>query len=242
MRHRTFALAAGLTAVCTVWSAAGVASAAPPPPISSNEQAGVAAFGAQFRYVQSTSSLRNPAQYASYFHLYRYSLQLRSPAQVLQFYVGTNTGSRTYRACAKIYNPSTHTLTRDLGCGGSFPAGDTVTESISYNPDTHMVSFRARDSAGATVHVSFADTAQSFRQARIGIELGPNPWSSPSLTRSPSVLELGRFTNCTLTSYSGHTDGFISWWDYNGIWLKNGFLGKAGLFGPTGRIVVANYF
>lgn len=178
--------------------------------------------------VSTTSYLRNPTQYASYFHLYRYSLQLRSKAQVLQFYVGTSTGSRTYRGCAKVYNASTHALARNLGCGGSFPAGNTVTKSISYSPDSHLVFFRARDTAGTKVHIRFADTAQSFRQARIGIELGPNPWSSPSLTRSPTVLKLGRFTNCTLTSYSGHTDGFISWWDYKDIWLKNGGLGKAG--------------
>lgn len=227
MQRRFSILVAGLLAVGTVLGTASAASAIPREhfnplgaTFTSNEQVGHSATNAQFRLVKATNFLRNPTQYAALIPQINYSVQLRSSGRVVQLFIGASTGSTTYAAVARVYNASTHALMSNTLLG-LYLAGDTVQESLSYDPSTGFVTF-ATTSISPGIPVSFTTQvfvgSQSFGDARVGTEFGPDPWTAPVPSNCPlTATNAGGYSGVVLTTYSGSSAGFYSWWAHHRI-------------------------
>jgi hypothetical protein len=195
-----FATAGALSAV-----AAGGASAATAPGIGSPEQAGFAASGAQFRYVQTVVTLPNAANFASEIGGFGISVQLWSSHQVAVLGISNSTTSGNYSAAVAMFDPTQPNRnvypnglicsTAGSGsqlCAGtpadwtdgsvSFAPGDTVIISAFYNQATGGTLFLVKDPAASeSLSYTFASgTGISWRQARVGAEFGCSPWASCS--------------------------------------------------------------
>ena len=212
------------------------ASAGTSPAVFSTEQAGYAVTHAHFQEVNGTVFLRNPAGFISAFATDAgpgLSVQLWGN-DVLSAGVSTYNGAPStapYDAAFVVFNASTHAEigsclagnpagtggvtcnTSVTGEPGAFPAGASITEKITYNRVTGVVSF----SIGAGTNVlsgTFTDTGDSFGQARVGGELASTPWAVPSgYTPPASDTELARIGPVTLVSNTGHRAGLTnSYW------------------------------
>ena len=204
----------------------------------SPEQAGYTATGAQFKEVDASVFLRQPGQYSGEVGQYSHSVQLWSSGLVAVVGVRASTSGSSYTPYATIYDRSTHQVIASnpnaefcfpegLGCSTtiqSFPAGDTVTLTIGYEPKEGGLQFFADDQEPVPPgeqdtgsFISFAPdtpgTGVSFTQARVGTEFGSDPWTAPSSYTPPaSFMKAAAFIDVALTTYNGRTSTLWSWW------------------------------
>ena len=225
---------------CAIAAAAlagsGAASASTGTHYASAEQVGYAATGAQFDLVRASLYLRNPAQYAGEVGQYSHSVQLWSSGLVAVLGLSASTSGSGYTPYAKIFNASSHQLLasdpnaywcdQSDNCGptiGTFPAGDTAEFLLTYDRQTGGIELLALDgSEGQTSFVAnyTAGTGESFTQARLGTELGPDPWTAPSSYKHPAAwTKLAVYNNVQLQTYNGKTPTLASWFVHHKIFM-----------------------
>jgi hypothetical protein len=222
-----------------VLAGAGAAGASTGTRYASAEQVGYAATGAQFRLVQASVYLRNPAQYAGAVGQYSQTVQLRSSGLLAVAGVSASTSGSSYTPYAKIYDATTHQLlASDPGAQwcdeanpdcvstiGSFPAGDTMQLSVWYDPKRGGLGLSARDDAsGSGVGVFLADytagAGESFNQARVGTEFGPDPWTAPSSFTHPAAwTKIAAWNWAELYTYNGKRSTLASWFVHHKIFM-----------------------
>jgi hypothetical protein len=211
------------------------ASAATGATFYSQEQAGYAATGAQFRFVQASLTLPDASQFASEVPGYGLSLQLWSQARVLVLGLSDSTSTSPYSPAFAVYDPATKNLICSSAatspCPGTpkswtdgtanIPAGDQVTFSLYYNRSTGTDQVSVFDnSTGSGSRATFTTdfTGESYTQARLGAEFSAvSPWGPASVTAPSAETHLATFRNCLLTTYSGHRSGLSTWWTHHRI-------------------------
>ena len=216
-------------AATAVMISVGVAGAAVGSPFFSPEQAGFAATGAHFRFVQSTVTLPDASNFSSEVAGFGLSVHLWSNNRVVVLGVSNSTTSGPYSAAVAVYNRTTHALICSTAaptpCAGvpanwtdgtvNFPAGDVVTSSIFYDRAAGTTRFRVVDQTTmTTLTYTRSMSGQVWRQARVGAEFSPiSPWRMGFTFNPPAnVVRLATFRNCALTTTSGlHTSFFAPW-------------------------------
>lgn len=234
MRKIITIMAAGLAALaCAVTGGAASALAATGGRVITAEQAGYAVTGAQFRYAQQTIYLRNPANVAASLGGYGYSAQLWSSGYVIVLGVSASTSpASAYSPALAVFDPATHALICSTAAAGaqecpgtpaawttgavSYPAGDTITESLYYNRASGNVTATVHDlTAGHSSSATFdAGTAASFTAARLGAETGTDPWTAAPYTPPAAPVRLGAVSGVGVTTYSGHASSLASWFTH----------------------------
>lgn len=231
--------ASALGAAAAVLALAVPASASTGTTEISPEQAGYTATGAQFRSVTASVFLRNPAQYAGEVASFGDSVQLWSSGLVAVLGATASTSGSEYVPYVKIFDASSHQLVASdpaaswcdeddncLPAIGTFAAGDTVLFTVTYDPKAGFLNFSAIDRtypdwglvAGYTT-----GPGESFTQARIGTEFGPDPWTAPSSYKPPvNPAKIAVYTGVQLTSSSGHTATLSSWWVHHKLLANTG--------------------
>jgi hypothetical protein len=177
-------LAATASAVALVLATPGQAGAVTAPAVASPEQAGYAATGAQFRYVQASFTLPDAADFASEIGGLGLSVHLWSAHSVIVLGVSNSTTAGNYNAAAAVFNPVTKTTvcsTAGSGtglCSGvpadwtdgsvSFTPGDFLTESIYYNRTPGTTTFEVTDvtSGASLAYTRTAGKGIMWTQAR----------------------------------------------------------------------------
>jgi hypothetical protein len=239
--------AAGAIGASLVLAAALPAAAGTGPAVASPEQAGYAATGAQFRYVQESFTLPDASKFASEIGGFGLSVHLWSAHSVIVLGVSNSTIAGNYSAAAAVFNPATKALicsTAGSGpqlCSGtptnwtdgsvSFKPGDFLTESIFYNQRTGTTTFTVTDISAGGQTLTYTRTAGmgiSWTQARVGAEVGCTPWAGCApgpvpYTAPLNAVTLASISGIRLTTYSGHRSGLRSWWTHSKIeWTRNG--------------------
>lgn len=231
MKRRLAATAAAAAPLLAL-ALAVPASASTGPNVPSIEESGYQGHDAQFRFVEATVYLRDPAQYSASLAGYGLSVQLWSAGRVIVLGVsaGTNPPS-SYSPAVSVFDRVTHALVCSTAasppqqCPGtpvswangsvSFPAGRSVTESLFYDQRSGVVTATVLDvttglASAATYH---AGIGQSFKVARIGAEVGFTPWDDGGYIAPPAVVtKLAAFSGAALTTYSGSHSNLRSWW------------------------------
>lgn len=231
-------------------AAALPAGAVTGPTVASVQQAGFAATGAQFRYVQSSFMLPNAANFVSEIGGFGLSVHLWSAHSVVVLGVSNSTVDGNYNAAVAVFNPVTKTTvcsTAGSGtglCAGtptdwtdgsvSFAPGDFLTEAVFYNRAAGTTTFSVTDesSGQSLAYTRHAGTGISWNQARVGAEFGCTPWAGcpgpVPYTAPANSTRLASFSGIRLTTYSGHRSGLSSWWTHSKIeWTRNGLLSGA---------------
>ena len=211
MPGRIAALFAALSAAAAVsLAAAGPAGAVTAPAIGTPEEAGYAAWDAQFRYVQASVTLPDANDFASEIGHIAFSVQLRSRHFVADLSISRTAGPGDYRAAVGIFAPTAQdrdvypdgllcstAISTALRCAktpadwhnGSetFAPGDTVFLSISYDRSTHRTTFGVKDpDAGEVLSYTLPSVKGiSWKRARVGAEFGCSPWASCLKSSSP---------------------------------------------------------
>jgi hypothetical protein len=208
IRSRVATLLAALaTAGAFSFAAAPVAGAATVPAFGSPEQAGFAAGGAQFRYVQTAVTLPDAANFASEIGGFGISVQLWSSHSVAVLGISNSTVPGNYDAAVAMFDPTQPNLnvypnglvcsTAGSGpqlCPGtpadwtngsvSFAPGNTIFLSAFYDRTTGGTMFLVKDpEANEVLSYTFASgKGVSWVQARVGAEFGCSPFASCSGT------------------------------------------------------------
>lgn len=237
-RYGVKLMAVAGAAVTAVMISAGAAGAAAGPPIFSPEQAGYAATGAHFRYVQTTVTLPDASNFSSEVNGFGLSVQLWSGNRVVVLGVSNSTTPGPYSAAVAVYNRKTHALICSTAlpspCAGtpadwtnatdSFPAGDAVTSSIYYNQALGTVRFAVVDAtAMKTLTYTRFMFGQVWGQARVGAEFSAiSPWRKGFTFDPPSSRTLlAVFENCRVTTTSGLRTGFYAPWVRHKIYMTD---------------------
>jgi len=209
---RIAALFAALSAAAAVsLAAAGPAGAVTAPAIGTPEEAGYAAWGAQFRYVQASVTLPDANDFASEIGNLEFSVQLRSRHFVAVLGLSAIAEPGDYHAAVDVFDPAVQD--RDVYPNGlvcstaintaslcpktpadwhngsaKFAPGDTVFLSIFYDQSTHGTMFLVKDpTADVVLRYTLASAKGiSWKRARIGAEFGCSPWASCSESSSPT--------------------------------------------------------
>jgi hypothetical protein len=205
-------------------AAALPASASTGPRLTSQEQAGYAASGARFRFVETTFTLPDATKFASEVGGLGVSVQLISSENtwmVLSF--NTTTASGVYAASyANEFNAGQSIgASGALGANGWAKAGDSVTLSIYYDRagNDHLT---AIDNTTGEAHFrAVAIPATSYTHARLGAEFGATPSSVAPYTAPAAETHLVALTGIHLTTYSGHRSGLVSWWERQKVLMVN---------------------
>jgi len=206
-----------VAAAALTLTAVPAATAATGPPIYSGEQAGYAAYKAHFRFIEESFTLPDASAAADVVNSYRVSVQLWSRDFVAVLGVFDTTTRSPWHGRVAVFNPATHRLVHSDTASPGMAAGDVVTEHIYYNRTTGDLDFGLVDTTAGT---SFTDSfhvgpTEVFFQARAGAEFGPTPWSTRIAYAAPaSEMHLVTLRHARLTSYSGHRDGWSSWWTH----------------------------
>jgi hypothetical protein len=216
----------------------GAAGASTGPRYASAEQVGYAATGAQFKDVLGVVYLRNPAQYAGAAGQYSHSVQLWSSGYVVVAGVSASTSGSGYTPYAKVFDSSTHQLVASdpgakwcddhtFGCVrkiGSFTASEGLLMDVSYDPTRGFVYFRAADLDDELyMQASYqVGTGESFTQARIGTEFGPDPWTAPSSYTHPAQwTKIAAYSRVGVQTYNGKTSTLSSWFVHHKIFMSS---------------------
>ena len=233
-------LAAALTSAvvaAVVLAGSGVAGASTGTAEISPEQAGYTATGAQFRHISASVYLRNPTQYAGEVATFGHSVQLWSSGLVITVGLTASTAGSAYTPYATVYDRSTHQVIaanpNAQYCEPSgdcsfdprtFSSGSGWTLTINYLPEEGEVAmFEFADHHLYAFTSSYALTAQSFSQGRVGTEFGSSPWdaSYPHMTLASSV-RIATYHHVDLTSNSGHEATLWSWWVHHKLLANTG--------------------
>ena len=211
---RIAALLAALSAAAAIGlAAAGPASAVTAPPIGTSEQAGYAAWGAQFRYVHATVTLPDANDFASEIGNLAFSVQLRSRHFVAVLSLSSIAEPGDYRAAVNVFDPTApdrDVYPNGMVCSTAIPPvrtvplcpktpvdwhngsakfapGDTVFLSIFYDRSTHGTMFLVKDPAADVVLSYTLPSVKgiSWKRARVGAEFGCSPWASCDGSSSP---------------------------------------------------------
>jgi hypothetical protein len=237
MRSRVIvALVSVLATLGAALALAGPAAAATGPKYYSPEQAGYAATGARFQYVQTSVYLPKAARFASEVAGYGVSVQLRTPYRVVVLGVSNSTTAGNYNAAVAVYNKTKRSLICSTAGSGaqacphvgsrwtdgsvSFAPGDTVTLAIAYDRFSGVDHFYVDDeTTGVELFYSgyAPGTGQSYNQARAGAEFAASPWSGFTYTAPASETHLVTFRDSVLVTYRGGVAGFSSSWTHNKI-------------------------
>ena len=203
----------------------------------SPEQAGYAATGAQFRHISASVYLRSPAQYAGEVASFGHSVQLWSPGLVVTIGLTTSTSGSAYTPYATVYDRSTHQVLASNPnaqyCEPSgdcfadrpftYPSGSRLTLTINYLPEEGEVAMFESSDRGYDFTSSYALSAQSFTQARVGTEFGSSPWDASYPHTPPAKsLKVAVYTRVGLATYSGHTATLRSWWVHRKLLANTG--------------------
>ncbi len=230
----TLALGAAAAAVLALAVPAGASTGTP---AVSPEQAGYTATGAQFRHVSASVYLRNPAQYAGEVASFGHSVQLWASGLVVTIGLTASTSGSAYTPYATVYDRGTHQVIASNPnaqyCEPSgdcfydrpftFPSGSRLTLTINYLPEAGEVAMFESSDHGYDFTSSYALTAQSFTQARVGTDFGSSPWdASYPHTPPASSVKVAAYNNVTLTSYNGHTATLWSWWVHHKLLANTG--------------------
>lgn len=239
MRSRIAIIISAIAAISGLAFLAGTASAATGSARYSPEEAGYAATGAHFRYVQTVVTLPNAAAFASEVSSYGLSVHLWSGNRVLVLKLQAGTAvSGPYKAVASAYDRTTHALICTTGSSttcpnvgaawldttrNSFAAGDTVLISEFYNRTSGYDQFTVSDqTSGQSLGFRLADsTSELYGQARVGAEFGCSPWAACGLVYKAPALEtrLVTFTTTRLTTYSGLKTSLSAPWTHSKIFM-----------------------
>jgi hypothetical protein len=239
MRTRVFGmLVSGVGALALSLGSAGIASAATGTVFYSHEQAGYAATGAHFQYVQSTVKLPDASQFASEVASYGVSVQLWTKYRVAVVKVSnsTVTAGSHYGASVAVYSRTTHSLicstaSSTLPCpsvgsrwtDGSvdFAPGDDVTLAALYDRSTGIDHFYVDDeTTGVELFYGgyVPGTGKVYGQARVGTEFSTtSPWGAFGYSSPPAETHLVTFRDTVLLTYSGQWSTLTSWWTHHKI-------------------------
>jgi hypothetical protein len=217
-------VAAGAIGASLALAASLPAGASTGPRLTSQEQAGYAASGARFRFVETTFTLPDATKFASEVGGLGVSVQLISSENtwmVLSF--NTTTASGVYAASyANEFNAGQSIgASGALGANGWAKAGDSVTLSIYYDRagNDHLT---AIDNTTGEAHFrAVAITTTSYTHARLGAEFGATPSSTAPYTAPAAETHLVALTGIHLTTYSGHRSGLVSWWERQQVLMVN---------------------
>ncbi len=195
------------------------------------------ASGARFRHISASVYLRNPTQYAGEVASFGHSVQLWSSGLVITAGLTASTAGSAYTPYATVYDRSTHQVIaanpNAQYCEPSgdcsfdprtFSSGSGWTLTINYLPEEGEVAmFEFADHHLYAFTSSYALTAQSFSQARVGTEFGSSPWdaSYPHMTPASSV-RIATYHHVDLTSNSGHEATLWSWWVHHKLLANTG--------------------
>ena len=151
------------------------------------------------------------------------------------------TASTSGSACtpyATIYDRSTHQVIASnpnaqycepsgdcfSGRPTTYPCGSGWTLTINYLPESGQVAMF--EYSGHHLYAftsSYALTAQSFTQARVGTDFGSSPWdASYPHTPPASSVRIATYNHVDLTSYSGHEATLWSWWVHHKLLASTG--------------------
>lgn len=235
MRSRIAIIISAIAAISGLAFLAGTASAATGSARYSPEEAGYAATGAHFRYVQTVVTLPNAAAFASEVSSYGLSVHLWSGNRVLVLKLKAGTAvSGPYKAVASAYDRTTHGLicTTDgntcpnvgaawLDARNEFAAGDTVLISEFYNRTNGYDQFTVSDqTSGQSLGFRLADsTSELYGQARVGAEFGSTPWAAVVYKAPALETRLVTFTTTRLTTYSGLKTSLSAPWTHSKIFM-----------------------
>ncbi len=203
----------------------------------SPEQAGYTATGAQFRHVIASVYLRTPAQYAGEVASFGHTVQFWSAGLVVTIGLTASTSGSSYTPYATVYDRSTHQVIaanpNAQYCEPSgdcfydrpftFPAGSTMALTINYLPEEGEVAMFESSDHGYDFVSSYALTAQSFTQARVGTDFGSSPWDA-SYPHTPPAgnVKIALYHDVKLSSSSGHTATLWSWWVHHKLLTNTG--------------------
>jgi hypothetical protein len=236
MRSRVVvALVSALGSLGVTLALAAPAAAATGPPLYSPEQAGYAASGDHFQYVQSTVRLPNAGAFASEFAGYGVSVQLRTKYRVVVLGVSNTTTAGSYNAAVAVFSTS-HALICSTAASGAqlcphvgsrwtdgtvnFAPGDLVTLAIAYDRSAGVDHFYVDDDTTGVelfYHGYAPGTGKIYSQARVGAEFAADPWSGFTYTAPATETHLVTFSDSVLVTYSGRVSSFFSTWSRHKI-------------------------
>ena len=237
MRSRAIvALVSALGSLGVILALAAPAAAATGPPFFSTEQAGYAATGARFQFVETTVRLPNAANFASEVAGFGVSAQLWTQFRVVVLGVSNTTTAGNYNAAVAVFNRTTHALICSTAASGaqkcpnvgsrwtdgsvSFAPGDDMTLAITYDRSTGRDHFFVDDNTtGVELFYSgyVPGTGKNYTQARVGAEFAASPWGTFTYTAPAAETHLVTFRDSFLVTYSGSQSSFSSWWTHHKI-------------------------
>ncbi len=228
---RILSLVAGvLAALGLVLGTASTALASVGPQFFSPEQAGYAATGAHFKYVQTSVKLPDASQFATNVAGFGFSVQLRTKFRVVVLGLSNTTTPGDYSAAVAVFNRTTHSLICSTASASkpcpnvpsgwtsgkvSFPPGDTVFLVAQYRRAIGVDQFFVSDQTSGVqlFYGGYAPgTGKLYRQARVGAEFAADPFSTFAYTPPGTETHLVTFKNCVLITYGGSISSFTSSW------------------------------
>ncbi len=232
MRSRGIvALFSAVGSLAVTLALAGPAAAAIGQIYYSPEQAGYAATGARFQYVQSTVRLPDASAFASEVGGFGVSVQLWTRYRVVVVGVSNATTAGNYNAAVAVYSRTNKTLICSTAATGAqlcpnvgsrwtdgsvdFAPGDDVTLTIWYDRSAGVDHFYVDDNTTGVelFYGGYAPgTGKTYGQARVGAEFAAGPWSSFTYSPPASETHLVTFRDSFLVTYSGSVSSFYSWW------------------------------
>lgn len=233
MRSRAIvALVSALGSVGLTLALAVPAAAATGPPYYSREQAGYAASGARFEYVESTVRLPDASKFAPEVSGFGVSVQLWTRYRVVVVGVSNTTTdvNSKYNAAVAVYSRTTHALicstasdikkcpsvgSRWTDGSVNFAPGDLMTLGIFYDRFAGVDHFFAADNTTGVelFYDGYAPgTGKTYTQARVGAEFAASPWSTFTYNPPATETHLVTFRDSFLITYSGSVSTFSSWW------------------------------
>jgi len=217
----------------------------------SPEQAGYAATGARFKVAEVRVKLPYASKFTRELGRVGVSVQLWSAAAVLDLRVSACTDTfchpggtpvtRRYSVALRVFSRSTGGLicsTSNSTCpsvpaswnDARFAPGRTVELSLLYDHTNGFVDASVGipgTNTGADYLNYSPGAGINFRQARIGMEFGPSPWSEIPFRAPASETFLASFwvptrpAEAELAPYSGNGGCFDSWWTSHRVKMTN---------------------
>lgn len=197
---------ASILGIAASGSIAGLAVAAVPAGAAgiggnyySTASAGYKVDGANFRYVTATTYLRKDSPNAQPF--VEIQADCTPTATGPEVELIPNSGGYNANADLNSAGVSGHSGTTE------FTGGQTVVMSIYYNKWSHEATFQVRNLSGSTVYTAWVNlgSSASLKCVGVGDYLG--------LTTTPAAPQkVSHFSDVSMTSFSGHRAGLLSWW------------------------------